>query len=188
MNYGPKNLVDRYAELWKSQAKDPDSSSGMWNQLLVPSSRSPEESDMHLGTKSTRSTALSPDEVHDRIRTLNERVTQAQKAISIELQSLFKELVGRSFGSLEANQQVADGLRFLMQRLEVRVACPQKGCGKPALLRARRAGRSPEGTFGFEHVVGNQLMAHAASTRLPELKLVPAPPDRRRKSSNRRRR
>lgn len=186
VTHGPKNLVDRFAELWKGQATQQNSSSGMWNQMLVPSSRSDEEPAMHVESKERHPALLSAEEVHDRIRDLNDRVSHAQKALSTELQSLLNDLVGRSFGSLEANQDVADGLRFLMQRLEVRVACPKKGCGKPALLRARRAGRSPEGTFGFEHTVGSRIMAHAASTRMPDLRLVPAPPDRRRKVSSRR--
>ena len=182
--HGWADFVDNHSRLWKSGAAD--SSSGMWNQLLVPSSRSEGESDMSRSL----SRADEPGEpatdwhtVQRRIERLDEAVTIAQRPLQQELQALLDDLAGCSFGSLADNTAAANALRFLMLRLEVRVECPREGCHEASLIRCRPAGRTRHGSFEFEHRRNGRLSTHAASTKLPALKLVPAPPHARRKQA-----
>lgn len=95
------------------------------------------------------------------------------------LQVLLDSLAGKSFGSLEANEAIARSIQKMLLRLQLRVECPK--CHEPAMLHFRIAGTSRHGSFQFKHHVNGHESRHLASTVLPALKLVPAPPDPRRK-------
>lgn len=116
-----------------------------------------------------------------KIKKIDNALTEAQKPLQAELQLLLGRLEGQEFGSLEANTDVADAIRFLMLRLEVRVECPRDGCQEPALIRCRPAGRTVNGSFEFEHRLDRRRTTHAGRVRLPKLKLISAPPHRKRK-------
>lgn len=114
------------------------------------------------------------------VKSLGDELTKAQKRIQVKLQRLLDKLEGTSFESFEVNKLVANELRNLMLRLEVRVECPKEGCHEPTLIRARTSKWSVHGMFGFEHLIGKRLRAHIAPTKLPKLQLVAPASDRRR--------
>jgi hypothetical protein len=93
---------------------------------------------------------------------------------------LLEQVQGTSFGSLEENQDVTKRIGQLLQLLNLRVACPKPECGRPATLRCAPAGNSTHGVFQFDHAVNGRRSTHLGSSRLPHLRLVPAPSDRRR--------
>ena len=70
--------------------------------------------------------------------------------------------------------------------LGVRVVCPRPDCNEPSSIRCQAAGRTKHGSFEFEHLRNGRLISHAASVTIPpDLRLVPAPPNPRRKLKRR---
>jgi hypothetical protein len=109
------------------------------------------------------------------IERLGAEIDELLRPVVARLQGLLDELVGESLDTFEENQELARTVQGLAQRLGVRVECLR--CGKPAWLRYQRGGA--RGYFVFQHAEGGKTSGHSGSALLPPLKLVPAPPDRR---------
>lgn len=109
---------------------------------------------------------------------LNRRLTELLHPFTGDLQTLLDDLEGRSFG-LAANKVIIAAVQGLLQRLGLRVRCPH--CGQPAIPRCRPMRNTKGGSFQFEHSQGGKQTNHGGGTTFPAFKLVPAPPDRRRK-------
>jgi len=125
-----------------------------------------------------------PPNADDALATLaqfDDHLADLQRPVVKQVQQFLDQLEGQSFGSLEANQAVASALQFLLNRLGLRVECPR--CGRPAIFRCRSSRSPTTPSFQFEHFEEGRRTNHVGTTTWPALRLVPAPPDRRRKSS-----
>lgn len=95
-----------------------------------------------------------------------------------EVQAFLDGLAGRSFG-LAGNRAVALAVQLLLERLRLRVRCPR--CKATAILRCRATRNAKGGSFQFEHSAKGKQTNHGGRTTFPQIHLMPAPPDRRRK-------
>jgi len=98
-----------------------------------------------------------------------------------EVQIVLSHLVGKEFGTFEQNQAVCTAVQNLMNRLGQAAECPR--CGNPSKIRCLRSGRSRAGSFQFDHVIEGARTTHGGSNRFPEIKLIPAPSDKRLRTS-----
>lgn len=96
-------------------------------------------------------------------------------------QFLERCVVGKRWGNLKDNQDVAYALTDHLRGLNLGVACAKDG--EPARLRAVRTGGAPDGAFYFEHTVDGIQRRHGGTKAVPKLKIGPAPPDLRRRIS-----
>lgn len=104
---------------------------------------------------------------------IEEHVDQILEPVRDNFQETLRGLVGKTFGSFEANHQVARQVQQLLHRLRRGVECQRPGCGKPARLRCVPAAGTRGGTFQFEHYVGGRQTRHGGWSKLPPLTLVP---------------
>ena len=141
-------------------------------------------------TKNTDSSPAAPVETLPEtlaaLSQLNTALDEALAPIINQLQQLLTQLGGRSFGSLANNQRIARELQSLFMSLGVRVVCPRPDCNEPSSVRCKKAGGAKHGSFQFEHPRNGRLISHATSIVIPpDLHLVPAPPNPRRKLKRR---
>jgi hypothetical protein len=113
---------------------------------------------------------------------MNRRLTELLQPFTGDLQTFLNGLEGRSFG-LAANKAIIAAIQGLLQRLGLRVRCPH--CAQPAIPRCRPMKNTKGGSFQFEHSRSGKQTNHGGGTTFPAFKLVPAPPDRRRKRKKR---
>ena len=85
---------------------------------------------------------------------------------------------GKSFGSLEANREMATTIHEVLESHGLRVRCPE--CGHPAILRCGARPSLPDGVFVFDHVIAGRRTFHGGGKTLPDLRLTAKPPRRRR--------
>jgi hypothetical protein len=123
----------------------------------------------------------APGEMFQRLVGLDAMLSELLEPLKGELQELLEGLEGHSFG-LASNKSLTDAIQMLLTRLGLRVRCPR--CKAPAHIRCRATKTAKDGSFQFEHSGGRQTN-HGGGTMFPKLKLVPAPPDRRRKRNKR---
>jgi hypothetical protein len=116
------------------------------------------------------------------LEALNQRLTELLQPFTADLQTFLDGLEGRSFG-LAANKAIIAAIQSLLQRLGLRVRCPH--CAQPTIPRCRPMKNTKGGSFQFEHSQGGKQTNHGGATTFPAFKLVPAPPDRRRKRKKR---
>jgi hypothetical protein len=109
-------------------------------------------------------------------------------------------VVGRSWGDAEDNYRVADGVSVHLKAEKLRVRCwhtwsdEQKAaakkktgkdlpeqCSQPSLLRCYATPGSPSGIFRLQHSKHGRPTSHCFSKTVPQLDLIPAAPDLRRK-------
>jgi hypothetical protein len=121
-------------------------------------------------------------EITRSLEAMNQRLTEILQPFVGEIQSFLDSLEGRSFG-LTANEAITTAIQALLQRLGMRVRCPR--CGSPAIPRCRPMPNTKAGSFQFEHYQRGRQTNHGGGTTFPAMKLVPAPPDRRRKRKKR---
>ena len=108
-------------------------------------------------------------------------VAKQHKSTAEQLQIVLDGMAGQSFGSFDGNREIAQRIQSLLQQLNVRVKCPKTGL--PGNLRHRQSGRARHGAFLIEVTQNGRRLCPSSSTTLPELVLVPAPEDRRKKTS-----
>ena len=116
------------------------------------------------------------------IEALNQRLTELLRPFTADVQSFLDDLEGRSFG-LAANKAIVLSIQLLLQRLGLRIRCPH--CSEPAILRCRSTGNTKGGSFQLEHSARGRQTNHGGGTTFPAMRLVPVPPDKRRKRKNR---
>jgi hypothetical protein len=107
---------------------------------------------------------------------------EGREKVLVAFQALLAQIEGREFGSFALNKAVAQEVNQWLDRLNVRFACSSDDCGHaPARLRCRPHPDIEHGTWQFEHFLKPRI--HGGTKEVPQLKLVPAPLDRRLKSS-----
>jgi hypothetical protein len=109
-------------------------------------------------------------DTHPLVARLRALTNPQQSATVADAQALFNQLEGLSFGSVEANRNVAALIRALCDRLGVRLCCPK--CGKGARLALRPIKSSQAGIFQFDH--GRQDSPHAGNATIPRLEIIPS--------------
>lgn len=85
------------------------------------------------------------------------------------LQSFLHELKGREFGDLDAKRAFIAALNDVLHLLQVRLACPSVGCGRPSSLSFGPQGR---GQFRFSHSEAKYRSVHGGTYGVPQLDLV----------------
>jgi len=108
-------------------------------------------------------------------------LNNAQAPIVANLKILLKELAGKKFESLDDKRLIVSVISELLQRTDLRAQCPR--CRKAALLRCQKSGNSKSGMFQIYHpnYKGKRNIIHKSQSTFPEIRLIPAPQDPRRK-------
>ena len=116
----------------------------------------------------------------ERLEEIERRIRSAMEPFRDEFQATLRDWEGRSFGSIDDNKKIASKIQDLLNLFGNRVECTRKDCHGPALIRFKDSGHG--GYFQFEHFIDGKQTTHRGYKTLPALKLVPAPPDARRKN------
>ncbi|MCK4659387.1 MAG: hypothetical protein KAV82_07685 [Phycisphaerae bacterium] len=136
------------------------------------------------GKPTSEAPVSEPEQVTARLdfeslfRHYHKRIHDAEAPLVQELDAALQGFVGHSFKSLDLNRRFASELQRLLNRLGLRVRCPE--CKRPARLRCTKAGTARHGAFQFSHRIEGHNTNHRGSTHIPSLRLIPAPPDKRR--------
>ncbi|TWT80894.1 hypothetical protein CA13_23400 [Planctomycetes bacterium CA13] len=107
------------------------------------------------------------------IEDLERELNRLQRSIRLAIQSHLQKLAGRSFGSLEQNQQMAQSVHSLLDGHGLRVRCCE--CGHPAILRVSPRAGIEHGAFVFDHTIESRRTFHGGRSVMPELRLVAKP-------------
>lgn len=102
-----------------------------------------------------------------RFKNRNEEIDRSYQPLIDAFRDDVLALQGRNFGSLEANQQIAEAVQETANRLFVEYLCPH--CRTPARFKCAKAGNAKYGAFSF----GHSGSTHGATTTIP--KLIPVP-------------
>lgn len=102
-----------------------------------------------------------------------------------ELRSILREYSGKT-APLEVMQEIAGQIRLLLDRLGLRLKCPE--CGRASLLRALTAGPQKTPAYRFDHgIVDGKRLMHAQVDSFPApIDFVRPLPDARRSSVKKR--
>jgi hypothetical protein len=142
-----------------------------------------EASDIELllynGLIRPRVTGLVP---RARLVVIDELARMMQRPVVRALQAFLDDSVGIRFETFEENQAFATEVQNLLNRLGLAAQCPKEGCGRPAKIRCLNSGPTT-GSFQFDHVIDGKRTTHLGSTRFPQVKVIPAPADRRLKKN-----
>lgn len=146
----------------------PDPAGGL-DQLTVAATRS-REARAALREQAADGIDLSK---HTLVSQLRELADPSGSGTRNEMQEVFARLEGLSFGSIEANREVAALIQAVLDRFGRRLVCTR--CGNPARLRVQAT--SKDGAFVFDH--GRQLQQqkipgryHAGTASLPKLEIA----------------
>ncbi len=104
---------------------------------------------------------------------LRQRVNRLQRTLRLAIETELGSLVGKSFGSLAANQQVAAMIHQLLDAHALRIRCPE--CGHPGILRCSPRPSLATGAFVIDHAIAGRRTFHLGISTIPELKLVAKP-------------
>ena len=116
-----------------------------------------------------------------KLSSVHNELKRYQDSIARKLQAVLDELVGISFASHDEAVSTTRLVQDLMQKLGKRAKCPNTG--QPCNLRCTQSGRGKFTTFQFDRVVEGRRKVTAAPTTFPQIELIDAPPDRRRRSA-----
>lgn len=86
-----------------------------------------------------------------------------------QMKEVFAHLEGLSFGSLEANREVAALVRAVLDRFQESLRCTQ--CGERARLIVFGSNATETGLFRFDHGRSGEKRFHAAGSRIPLLEV-----------------
>ncbi len=100
------------------------------------------------------------------------QIGQILEPVNDDLNEVVQQLVGKSFGSFEANRRVARQVLLLLNQLLLGFECRREGCGEPARLVCVPAPPPRPWTFQFEHLVAGRTIRHGGSGSFPPLTLV----------------
>lgn len=113
-----------------------------------------------------------------KLTTVRRKLKQAHAAIADELQEVLRELAGQSFPTHDEAAETTAVIQEVMQQLGLRARCPKTG--EACNLRCTQV-RSRTTTFQLERNLKGKRKVTAAFTTFPDVELVDAPPDLRRK-------
>lgn len=105
---------------------------------------------------------------------LDRELHRLQRAIRLAIQAQLAKMSGRSLGSLEQNQQLANSIHQLLESHALRIQCSE--CGHPAILRVSPRGGAASGVFVFDHTIDGRRTFHGGRGTVPIIKLIAKPP------------
>ena len=112
---------------------------------------------------------------------IRKELSKSHESIANKLQAILNELGGASFPSHDDAVATTRLIQELMQQLGKRAKCPNTG--QPCNLRCTQSGRGKVTTFQFDRIVQGKRKVSAAATVFPEIQLIDAPQDRRKRPS-----
>lgn len=118
-------------------------------------------------------TPLPLNEILTRLQRRNDDIDKAHSPIIGQFEKDVAAVEGANYGSLEANQRVADAIQETADKLQVLFKCSK--CGTPARFRCTTSQKMPTGAFVFKH----SRHTHGGTSEIPPLEIVPAPADGR---------
>jgi hypothetical protein len=122
---------------------------------------------------------LTAIEARQRLDETWDALEDARQQVRARLTAVLEGLGDQALDSFAARREVALRVQELLGFAGLRVACPH--CGQPATLRCYQIGRARHGVFCFEHRYPKAPVRHGGQAAFPaNLKIVPAPPDKRR--------
>lgn len=104
---------------------------------------------------------------------LKREMNRLQREIRLAIQAQLGQMVGRSLGSIEANQELARSIQEMLDQHGLRVRCNQ--CGHPAILRVSPRAGAASGVFVFDHTIDGRRTFHGGRIQMPEIRLVAKP-------------
>jgi hypothetical protein len=122
----------------------------------------------------TGSPHLTPNEAKAAMAELDQELNRLQRAIRLAIQAQLAKMSGRSLGSLEQNQQLAEAIHQLLDSHALRIKCSE--CGHPAILRVSPRGGSANGVFVFDHTIDDRRTFHGGRGTVPIIQLIAKPP------------
>jgi len=122
----------------------------------------------------TVSDPMTPGEAEAAMSELDQELNRLQRAIRLAIQAQLAKMSGRSLGSLEQNQKLADLIHRLLDSHALRVKCSE--CGHPAILRVSPRGSSASGVFVFDHTIDGRRTFHGGRGTVPNIQLTAKPP------------
>lgn len=114
---------------------------------------------------------LTPAQANRAIAVVHRDFDDLRSWIRPMLQDYLRSLEGRSFGSLEKNQQFAKDLNGLLVRLGFRLKCQGENCGEASTLHVKK-GATLTGAFCFTHGERAARASHGGRTSVPKLELI----------------
>jgi hypothetical protein len=115
--------------------------------------------------------------VQDRLSVLQQQINRLQRSVRLAIEAEFAGWSGRNYGSLKANQGVAQMIQQTVDGHGLRLRCPE--CGHPAILRCSSRPGVPDGVFVFDHTIEGRRTFHGGGSTLPALRVVSKPPRQR---------
>jgi hypothetical protein len=117
---------------------------------------------------------MTTSEAKEAMAELDHELNRLQRAIRLAIQAQLAKMSGRSLGSLEQNQNLADSIHRLLESHALRVQCSE--CGHPAILRVSPRGGSANGVFVFDHTIDGRRTFHGGRGTVPLIRLIAKPP------------
>ena len=142
----------------------PDPAGGL-DQLTVAATRS-KDAWAALRARAADGVDLSGHTLVSQLRTLADENSVGTRD---QVKEVFARLEGLSFGSIEANREVAALVRAVMDRFHESLRCTQ--CGDRARLIVLGSTTSQAGLFRFDHGRNGEKRFHAAGSRVPLLEV-----------------
>jgi len=118
-----------------------------------------------------------PAEAAQRLIVLKQQIQRLQRSVRLAIENELTHWSGKTYGSLQANQDVVRMLHEMVDSHGLRLRCPE--CGHPAILRCSARPGIDAGVFVFDHQVDGRRTFHGGGIVLPVLRLVAKPPRRR---------
>jgi hypothetical protein len=117
---------------------------------------------------------MTSQEADEAMSELEQELNRLQRAIRLAIQAQLDKLAGRSMGSLEQNQRLAESIHQLLDSHALRVRCVE--CGHPAILRVSPRSGVANGVFVFDHTIDGKRTFHGGKGCVPAIRLVAKPP------------
>ena len=118
----------------------------------------------------------------DQLAKLQQQISRLHRTVRLTIEAEVASLVGHSFGTLAANQNVVLMIQEMLESHGLRVRCPE--CGHPAILRCSVRPGVSQGVFVLDHTIEGRRTFHGGTATVPELRLVAKPPRRSAKKAS----
>lgn len=138
---------------------------GSLDQLTVAATRS-REARATLRARAEAGLDLSEHTLVNQLRTLADETGGGTRD---QMKEVFARLEGLSFGSIEANREVAALVRAVLDRFQESLRCTQ--CGERARLIVFGSNATETGLFRFDHGRSGEKRFHSAGSRIPLLEV-----------------
>ena len=120
--------------------------------------------------------------VGTQLANLQQKMNRLHRTVRLTIEAELASLVGLSFGTLAANEDVVAMIHDVLEAHGLRVQCPE--CGHPAILRCSGRPGVASGAFVLDHSIEGRRTFHGGYSTLPELRLVAKPRRRGKKRAS----